>query len=476
MMKKYHFLAFDIGATSGRAMVGTLEENHFSIQEVNRFPNTLIEIHGKLYWNIYRLYDSLKETLALCAGKGIHIDSIGIDTWGVDFGYIGKDGSLLGLPRAYRDPYTKGTPDEFFKCISRREVYDYTGIQIMEFNSLFQLFRAKKEKCSYLEHADQILFIPDLLSYLLTGRRICEYTDASTSQLLNARSKQFETALFDVAGLPSDIVGPVVMPGTIIDSLTDELARSTGIGKIPVVAVAGHDTASAVVAVPASDSRFAYLSSGTWSLMGIETDQPVINDVSYKHNFTNEGGIEGTIRFLKNITGMWLLEQCRKEWNKEGCFYSYQQIMEMAKHKTSFYSLVDPDNPCFTNPVSMTAAIKTYCDETGQIPPRENAEFVRCIFISLVDRYRQVLELLSEMTSFDIDKLHVIGGGAKNYFLNQLTANAIKRPVIAGPYEATAVGNCMVQAKALGVVADRWEMRRIIASSLPVEIFYPENN
>lgn len=475
-MKKHNFLAFDIGATSGRAVLGTLAGVKFDIQEIYRFPNTLLELHGKYYWNIYGLYSALKESLAICARRGLPIDSIGIDTWGVDFGYIAKDGSLLGLPRAYRDPYTEGAPEEFFRSVSREEVYRLTGIQIMNFNSLYQLFRARKEGFAPLEGAEEILFIPDLLSYMLTGKRVCEYTDASTSQLLNPVTKQFEASLLEAAGVNPSLMRPLVMPGTLVGCLTDALAEETGVGKVPVVAVAGHDTASAVAAVPATDTHYAYLSSGTWSLMGIEVEEPIINKASYENNFTNEGGIEGTTRFLKNITGMWLLEQCRKEWERVGRTYSYPEIVQMAEQTAAFRSIVNPDDPRFANPPSMSKAIAAYCEESNQAQPQTDAEYVRCIFQSLAERYKEVLSMLSAMAPFPIERLHVIGGGSKNSLLNQFAANAIGMPVVAGPSEATAIGNCMIQARAAGVVADRWEMRRIISAAFPPETFIPQTN
>lgn len=473
-MKKQNFLAFDIGATSGRGVVGTLSGVKFEIREVYRFPNSMLELHGKYYWNIYQLYDALKECLRVCVREGIQLDSIGIDTWGVDFGYIAKDGSILGLPRAYRDPYTDGAPEEFFQRIPREEVYRLTGIQIMNFNSLFQLFRARKENFAPLAGAEEILFMPDLLSYLLTGQKVCEYTEASTSQILNPVTRRFEPSLLEAAGVSPSLLRPLVMPGTVIGTLTDGLASETGIGKIPVIAVAGHDTASAIVAVPATDPNFAYLSSGTWSLLGIETDSPIITPASFNHNFTNEGGIEGTTRFLKNITGMWLLEQCRKEWEREEKCYTYNHIVEMAAKSASFTSLINPDDPVFANPSSMIQAIHTYCKETDQAVPVNDADYVRCIFCSLANRYKEVVDMLSEMAPFPIDKLHVIGGGSKNNLLNSFTANALGIPVIAGPSEATALGNCMIQAKAAGLVSDRWEMRRIIADSFPLETFLPK--
>ncbi|MDH6358568.1 rhamnulokinase family protein [Parabacteroides sp. PF5-9] len=473
-MKTKNFLAFDIGATSGRAIIGTLTGSTFEMHEIHRFENSIMELHGKYYWNIYQLYDSLRESLRICMQKNIQVDSIGIDTWGVDFGCIAQDGTLLGLPRAYRDPYTEGAPEAFFKLLPREEVYHLTGIQIMNFNSLFQLYRMKQEQFAPLEQAENILFIPDLLSYLLTGEKVCEYTDASTSQILNPITKQFEELLLKTAGISPSIMLPLVMPGTIVGELTEEIANETGIGKIPVIAVAGHDTASAVVAVPAVDTHFAYLSSGTWSLMGIEVEQPIINDASFNNNFTNEGGIEGTTRFLKNITGMWLLEQCRKEWEREGRSYSYEEIVQKAEKESTFASIVNPDDDSFANPQLMTEAIAAYCRQTGQDTPQSDADFIRCIFYSLANRYKEVLSMLKETAPFAVDKLHIIGGGSNNALLNQLTANAIGIPVVAGPSEATAIGNCMVQAKAAGLVADRWEMRRIIASSFDLKTFYPQ--
>ncbi|WP_295937188.1 rhamnulokinase family protein [uncultured Alistipes sp.] len=473
-MKKHTFLAFDIGATSGRAVAGTLSGVKFEMREIHRFPNAILEVHGKYYWNIYQLYEHLKESLRICAREGVVIDSIGIDTWGVDFGCIAADGSILGLPRAYRDPYTDGAPEAFFKKVPKEEVYRLTGIQIMNFNSLFQLYSAREEQFAPLMHAEQILFMPDLLSYMLTGNRVCEYTDASTSQILNPVTKQFEASLLEKAGINPSVLKRPVMPGTPVGHLTDALARETGVGRVPVIAVAGHDTASAVVAVPARDRHFAYLSSGTWSLMGIEVEEPIITAASYEHNFTNEGGIEGTTRFLKNITGMWLLERCRSEWQREGRTYSYPQIVQMARSASAFRSTINPDDASFANPTDMRKAIHSYCSQSGQQTPACDADYIYCIFNSLAARYKEVLTLLSEMAPFRIEKLHVIGGGSQNELLNQFTANAVGIPVVAGPSEATAIGNCMVQAKAARLVLDRWQMREIIARSFSLETYYPE--
>ncbi|MDR2138115.1 MAG: rhamnulokinase [Tannerella sp.] len=473
-MKKYSFLAFDLGATSGRSILGTLDGVNFEMNELTRFPNTMMEIHGKYYWNVFGLYESLKEGLKVCAKQGIELTSVGIDTWGVDFGYVGSDGTLLGLPRAYRDPYTDGAPEDFFRRVPRDRVYGLTGIQIMNFNSLYQLFRAKQTCFAPLEAADKILFMPDLLSYLLTGQQVCEYTEASTSQLLNPVTRRFETSLLEAAGVPASLLHPPVDPGAVIGTLTDALAEETGIGKVPVVTVAGHDTASAIISVPAANPHFAYLSSGTWSLMGVETEAPILTQDSFEKNFTNEGGIEGTTRFLKNITGMWLLEQCRKEWEKAGRRYSYPEIVQMAQAAGKSRSIINPDDPRLAAPAGMTRAIAEVCEDSGRPVPDTDAAYVRCIFDSLANRYREVLEMLSSMIPFPIEQLHVIGGGSQNALLNQFTADAIGLPVVAGPSEATAIGNCLMQAKAAGLVKDRWEIRRIVARSFPSQTFLPQ--
>lgn len=474
-MKIYNFLAFDLGATSGRSVIGRLEGGKIEIKELTRFPNAIFELHGKFYWNLASLYEHIKEGLAACAREGIRPDSIGIDTWGVDVVPIGADGSILGLPRAYRDPYTDGAPERFFEVVPREEVYAKTGIQIMNFNTLFQIFAAVKEGYEPLLRAEKLLFMPDALAYMLTGKAVCEYTIASTSQILNPCTGRLESALLEAAGVKGDIFPEVQLPGGVIGLLTDSVAAETRIGKVDVVAVAGHDTASAVVAVPAESERFAYLSSGTWSLMGIETREPIISEESSRLNFTNEGGVDGTTRFLKNICGMWILEQCRKEWAREGREYTYPEIVEMATSAEPFGCFINPDDALFANPKSMLAAIEEFCKRTGQQAPQGDAEVVRTIFESLALRYRQVLEMLEGMAPFAIDVLHIIGGGSKNRLLNQYTANAIGKRVVAGPSEATAIGNVMMQAVAAGAVGSLSEAREIIRRSVDTEEFLPEN-
>ena len=424
---KQNFFAVDLGATSGRTILGTFIEGGLNLEEINRFPNHLIEVGGHFYWDIYALYRHIIDGLKLVAHRGESIASIGIDTWGVDFVCVGKDGNLLRQPYAYRDPHTVGAPEALFSRISRSEVYGKTGIQIMNFNSLFQLDTLRRNHDSALEAADKILFMPDALSYMLTGEKV--------------------------------------------GVLTEEVQKITGLGAIPVIAVAGHDTGSAVAAVPALDRNFAYLSSGTWSLMGVETDVPVINAETEALNFTNEGGVEGTIRLLKNICGMWLLERCRLNWGDT----SYPELISEADACEPFRSLINPDDDCFANPADMEKAIAEYCRATGQAVPEKRGQVVRCIFESLALRYRQVLENLRSLSPRPIDTLHVIGGGSRNDLLNQFTANAIGIPVVAGPSEATAIGNVMIQAMAAGEATDVAGMRQLINRSIPLKTYQPQD-
>ena len=473
-MEKHIFLAFDLGATSGRSILGTVADGKVEVKELTRFPNAVTELHGKYYWNLMGLYQALREGLVACNKEGIVPESIGIDTWGVDVVPIGEDGSILSMPRAYRDPYTVGMPERFFEKVSREKVYEKTGIQIMNFNTLYQIFAGMETDYVPMKQAKYLLFMPDALAYMLTGEKVCEYTISSTSQILDPRTKDFDKELLEAAGVDASVFSKPVFPGTVVGTLTDALAQYSRLGKVNVVSVAGHDTASAVAAVPALDENFAYLSSGTWSLMGIESKEPVITPETYELNYTNEGGVEGTTRFLKNICGMWILEQCRKEWTLSGKDYSYPEIVEMAMSATPFKSFIQPDDPSFANPPSMLEAIDAFCERTGQEKPENDAQVIRLIFESLALRYRQVLEDLDRIATHPIERLHIIGGGSKNRLLNQLTANAIGRKVIAGPSEATAIGNVMIQAMAAGVVSSLQEMRSIIHASVETEEFAPE--
>ena len=479
--KKYYF-AVDLGATSGRTIIGNIAEGQFKLEEVTRFPNNLIEQGGHFYWDIYALYMEIIRGLKEVAQRGLEITSIGIDTWGVDFVFIGEDNAILRNPRAYRDPITFKAMDDYLNnVISRKEIYDVTGIQFMNFNSLFQLYAMKREHNSAFLNAKKILFVPDALSWMLTGEEVCEYTIASTSQLLDPRTKELDDRILASIELNRSKFGKMVTPGTVIGTLTDEVQKLTGVGAVPVIAVAGHDTASAVAAVPAKNEHFAYLSSGTWSLMGIETKDAIINNQSYVRNFTNEGGIEGTTRFLKNICGMWLYERCRKEWPEEIRKLSHPELQGSAMGVKPFRSLINPDDELFANPDNMIGAIQTYCRNTSQLIPETPAEICRCIFDSLALRYKQVFQWLQEFSAIpehadeSLSVLHIIGGGSLNKYLNQFTANATGATVLAGPQECTAIGNIMLQAKASGQVKDIWQMRQIIANSIDLVKYEPQD-
>ena len=483
MEQKKYFFAVDLGATSGRTIIGSLSDGKFDLEELTRFDNNLIETGGHFYWDIYALYYEIIKGLKLVAQRNIPIQSIGIDTWGCDFVYVGKDGAILRNPMAYRDPHTFGMMEKYFdEKVSKEKVYEKTGIQFMNFNSLFQIYAMRKAGNVALENADKVLFIPDALSYMLTGKAICEYTVASTSQILNPMTKDLDEELVESLGLKRSQFGEMTSPATIIGTLTKEVQKMTGLTAIPVIAVAGHDTASAVAAVPAKNEEFAYLSSGTWSLMGIETKEAIINDRSFDLNFTNEGGIDGTTRFLKNICGMWIYERCRKEWkdaaaanNTDMEALSHSALIAKAMKQPAFQSIINPDDAVFANPSSMVDAIQGYCEKTSQYVPKTYGEICRCIFESLALRYRQIFTWLKEFANFDIHVLHIIGGGSLNAYLNQFTANSCGITVLAGPQEGTAIGNIMLQAKASGAVKDIWEMRQTIANSLELKRFEPQD-
>lgn len=464
-MAEKHFIAVDLGATSGRLILATLGAGSLGLETLHRFPTPLVEKEGKFFWDYESLCASIVEGLAIAGKKGVKIESIGIDTWGVDFVRFDASGKMIEAPRSYRDPYTNGMPDKFFAEMSREVLFAKTGIQVMNFNSVFQMYAQKGQ---YPQTAN-ILFLPDALGYFLTGKMVTESTILSTSALTDASTALPDAEICAVAGVSPEMFGKVVRPGSVLGVLKEEIAAKCGLGPVPVITVAGHDTASAVAAVPASDTNFAYLSSGTWSLMGIEVPHPIINKESAKLNYTNEGGIEGTTRFLKNITGMWLLEQCRKVWKEHGKDYAYDELHAMARKEKDFAGRIDPDAPCFASPGNMPAEIRKALGKDDV----SDAQIVSCIYHSLADKYAQVLENLRSFAPFPIDCLHIIGGGSVNETLNQWTADAVGIPVLAGPAEATAIGNVMMQAAAAGLSDGRQAMRRLIATAFPPKLFEP---
>lgn len=474
------FLAFDLGAESGRAIVGTVEGFSVSLMEVTRFANRMVSLDGHLHWDVPGLMGKIKNVISECAGGSVQLPgpltSIGIDTWGVDYALLDANGEMLGLPYSYRDSRTEGAMTGFFKRVSREHVYGLTGIQLMPFNTLFQLYAMTQHNFEQIESASDLLFMPDLFNYFLTGTKLSEFTFATTSQLFNPWKRRWEEELLDALGVSQDIMQEVVEPGSVLANASATVRRETGLAEeVPFVAVGSHDTASAVAAVPAEGSGWAYISSGTWSLMGVETTQPVINADTLSLNFTNEGGVEGTFRLLKNITGLWLLNRCRAEWASGGVAPAYEELSGWAAGARPFCAFIDPDYGGFSNPASMPVEIAKYCLVTGQDIPEEPAQVARLILEGLALKYRDVLGQIRKVYPGLIDRLHVVGGGARNELLCQFTANATGLPVIAGPFEATAIGNVMVQARAMGVVESLAEGRAIIRNSFELEIYLPED-
>ena len=473
-MNPTYYLSIDLGATSGRTILAKYDGLLVDMRELTRFDNPQIHQDGHVFWDLPHLYDEILLALRRVKSEGVELTSIGIDTWGCDMAFFDKDGALLGLPYCYRDPHTYGAMERFFaECMPREELYNRTGIQFMPFNSLFQLFTVRRESKETFSLVDKILFIPDALIFMLTGEAVCERTVASTSQMINPMTGDFDTKILEEVGLSRERFGRLVSPGEKVGVLSRQVQDETGLGPVPIVAVGSHDTASAVAAVPARDGNYAYLSCGTWSLLGIESPKPIVNEDSFNNNFTNEGGLDGSIRFLKNITGLWLLECCRKEWKEEQVPSDVNELNALSLG-SSCQSLINPDDLRFAHPDSMTAAIRDYLIETEQPLPQCPADYVRIIFRSLANRYAEVVEILRAITPVDIQRLHVIGGGSRNAYLMQFAADALHIPVIAGPQEGTALGNALVQVRASGFVNSLAEMRGIVERSVELKCYIYE--
>jgi rhamnulokinase len=462
-----NYLAVDLGAESGRVILGRLAEGRLTLEEIRRFPNQPVQLPCGLYWDSFRLFHEIQEGLTTAGReRQIKASGIGVDTWGVDFGLVGADGGLIDCPRHYRDPRNNGVPEKLFERVSRWEVFQQTGIQIMSINSVYQLYSLKLADSAALRDAARLLFMPDLFNYWLTGVARNEVTIASTSQFYDPRAKRFATGMLDRLGIPSGILAELIEPGREVGPLLPRLAEATGLGAAPVYAVGAHDTASAVAAVPAEGDDWCYISSGTWSLMGVESAAPVIDQESYNLNFTNEAGVAGRTRLLKNIAGLWLLQECRRAWAAEGERYDYEELVRMAEEAGPARVIIDPDD--FLQPGDMPARIVKWCREHSLDAPRTKGEFCRTILESLAHRYREVLEGLERLTGRTIRVIHIVGGGSKNRLLNQLVAEITGRKVIAGPVEATAAGNLLVQAIGAGEVADLEEARAIVRRSFEI--------
>lgn len=471
-MKKV-YLAADFGGGSGRVMAGWLEDGRIVMEEVHRFGNRQVRLGGHLYWDFPALFEDMKAGLKAAASKGYNVESIGVDTWGVDFGLVDRDGLLLGNPVCYRDERTAGMPDAVSKILDPAEHYNTTGIQVMEINTLSQLYSMKGS--AQFEAADKLMFMPDLFSYFLTGEGGNEYCIASTSELIDAQARDWSWETIRALGLPEKIFGKIIMPGNVRGTLRSDIADETGLGAVKVVAVGSHDTASAVVALPAidSDGYVAFLSSGTWSLLGVELPEPILTEEARLAGFTNEGGVGGRIRFLQNITGLWILQRLMAEWKERGEEVSYSELISAAQ-AASIESIIPVDDPLFMNPSSMEKAVCDYCALTSQAVPQSKAEIARCLFLSLAERYRDAIAGLNGMLQEPLKRLHIIGGGSQNALLNQMTANALGIPVWAGPVEATAMGNILVQAMAAGELSGIAEIREVVRRSVQPTVYEPK--
>ena len=474
MAARTSFLALDLGAESGRAMLGRFDGERMSIEEIHRFPNTPVKLVDGMHWDVLRIFAEVKEGLKKATGEAGRIESLGVDSWGVDFGLLDRSGSLVSNPYYYRDPRTEGTEERAFERMPKAEIYGTTGIQFMPINTLNQLLAF--EGSPLLEAAETLLMTPDLIGYWLTGEKTWESTIASTSQLLDARSGDWAWGLLEKMGIPGRLFGEIEAPGTELGSLSPDIAGEAGAEGTSVTSVASHDTASAVAAVPAEGEDFAYISSGTWSLVGMELPAPVITGDGMWANFTNEGGFGGTTRFLKNVMGLWILQECRRTWAREGHDYSYEELARLAEDAPTLGALVDPDHPVFMPPGDMPLRIRRFCEATSQEPPRAPGEVARCVLESLALKYRWVLEKAAEITGREARMVHVVGGGVRNELLCRLTADATGLPVRAGPVEATALGNLLVQAYASGYVSSLEEMRTAVRRSVEVRDYEPRGS
>ena len=476
-MDKKTIIAVDMGAESCRVIAGILDPDRRLLETrlINQFQTGILPIRRSRRWNVYRLYEEILKGLKEC-GRLFEskIESVGFDTWGVDFGLLSRDGSLIDLPYSYRDERTIGLSGEFGKILPRRTVYELTGIQIMDFNSLYQLYAMVKSGSSALQSADDVLFLPDLFNFLLSGRKKNEYTIATTSQMLNCRSRQWDPDIFKALGISRDLMQDIVAPGALLGGLTPEVRDETGLKSCLVTAVGCHDTASAIAAVPAEGDDWAYISSGTWSLLGIESAAPVITDESFASNIANEGGVGGTYRILKNVAGLWILQRFRAS-SPETAEMDYETLVQKAAEKPDFRSLIDPDDPRFFNPRDMAEAIRSFCRETKQPAPESVPDFVTLILASLAFKYRSVIDRLRQISGKPIRRIHIIGGGARNRVLNRFSANAIGLPVYAGPFEATATGNILVQAMGLGYFDSLDRIRQVVRNSSEVVRTLPQD-
>jgi rhamnulokinase len=471
------FLAFDLGAESGRGILGLFNGERLDLTQVRRFTNGPVEIFAHLYWDPLRLFAEMKETLRdYVQAHGPHLDAMGVDTWGVDYGLLGRGDILLENPRHYRDPRTDGMPEAAFARVPRDQIFAQTGIQFMKFNTLYQLLAMQEAQSPLLEMAEDFLMIADLFNFFFTGEKVCEFSNATTTQFYNPIKGGWATELLDSLNLPTSMLPPIIAPGTTIGPLLYSIRQQTGLDQVNVIAPATHDTGSAVVAVPAETSNYAYISSGTWSLMGAELDAPRLDAQALKFNFTNEGGAGGTFRFLKNIMGLWLVQESRRQWERQGRSFSYNELAELAAKAPAFSALLDPDTDAFIAPGDMPERIRAYCRRTNQPKPADEGTLIRVILESLALKYRYVAARLQEITGRRLECIHMVGGGIQNHLLCQLTANATGLPLIAGPLEATAIGNVLMQAIGTGDLANLDQARQVVRRSFEPKHYEPSGS
>ena len=468
-------LAFDFGASSGRAIVGVFDGKKIELREVHRFSNDPVKINGTVYWDVQRLFYEIKQGILKAKEDG-GFDSIGIDTWGVDFGLLRKDGTLIENPVHYRDARNDGMVEAAQKYMSKEEMYDITGIQFMDFNTIFQLLSLKENRPYILDEADTLLFMPDLLNYMLSGVKSTEYSIATTSQMVDLKTKDWSKDILDKFGIKKDILTPIAPTGAVIGKLSDDICEELGVNKADIISVAAHDTQSAITAAPCEYDDFAFISCGTWSLFGTEVKEPIINEASKKLNVTNEGGYDYTTAFLKNICGLWLIQESRCQWIREGKEYSYAELEKLALECEPFKCFIDPDAPEFAPMGNLPQRVKDYCKKTGQYVPETVGEIMRCIYESLALKYRYTFDGIKECTGKDYDRIHVMGGGTKDKLLLKMTAQSCNVNVYGGPIEATALGNIAVQLMSIGAIKDIKEARKIIADGENLKLYEPENN
>ena len=471
------YLAYDLGASSGRAVIGRFDGSTVELEEIHRFANGPVSVAGGLYWDALRLYEEMLAGLRKCVQiSGPELAGIGIDTWGVDFALLDDGDELLGNPHCYRDPRVKGMMEKAFGLVAREEIFEQTGLQFLEINTLYQLLSMAERNSQQLRVARTFLMMPDLFNFWLTGRKACEFSNATTTQFYNPRTDGWATDLLNRLNIPVDMLPEVVPPGTSLGPLRPEIARDAGIRSGEVIAPACHDTGSAVAAVPFSDANAAYISSGTWALLGAELPAPAVTREALCHNFTNEGGVCGTYRFLKNITGLWIVQECRRIWENQGHAFSFTDLVRMAEAAPALASFIDPDHPDFMAPGDMPARIRAYCRRTGQTEPATEGAVIRCALESLALKCRRVLEDLESVLDRKFDAIHIVGGGIRNTLLNQLTSSAAGRPVIAGPAEATALGNILMQAYARREIDSLAGIREVVRNSTEIVTCEPDGN